>query len=139
MIQSTINDSKYYDLEEYYLESDPKGDSLVSTYTTNRNYLHKLLTNREIQAIIQGVIPQVNQTTAYGVATSRGALHTVLMVLHKEIITSATRSTVGDLKDPPVINWKDTSGPVPVDINTSGIPPRTTTQVMNGTGPSASC
>ena len=59
------------------------------------------------------------------------------MVLNKEIATGAMCSTAGVLKDPPVKNWKDASGPIPVDKNTAGIPPRTTTKVMNGTGPSA--
>ena len=76
-IQSTINDSKYNNSEEDDSESDPKRDSLVATHTsdrnemkitdtdtTNRNSTHKLLTNIEIPAIIQGVIPPVNQTTA---------------------------------------------------------------------------
>ena len=45
-IQSTINDSAYYDSEEYDAESDPNSDPKVSTYTTKRNYPHKLLTNR---------------------------------------------------------------------------------------------
>ena len=58
-------------------------------------------------------------------------------VLHKEIVMGAKRSAVGVLKDPPVINWKYTSGTTPVDRNTVGIPPRTTNQVRNGTGPSA--
>ena len=75
--------------------------------------------------------------TADGVATSRRDLHAVHVFLHKEIVTDATRSTAGVLKDPLVINWKDASGPIPVDINTVGIPPRTTTQVMTGTGPFA--
>ena len=52
-------------------------------------------------------------------------------------MTDATRSTAGVLKDTPVINWKDASGPTPVDKSTVIIPPRTTTQVLTGTGPSA--
>ena len=135
-IQSTINDSKYNNSEEDDAESDPKSDSLVATHTsdrnemkitdtdtTNRNSTHKLLTNREIPAIIQGVIPPVNQTTADGVATYIRALHAVLAVLHKEIVMGATRSTSGVLKDPPVINWKDVSGPIPVDKTLSEYPP----------------
>ena len=35
-----------------------------------------------------------------------------------------------------MINWKDASGLIPVDRNTVGIHPRTTTQVLTGTGPS---
>ena len=114
-IQSTINDSAYYDSEEYDAESDPNSDPKVSTYTNKRNYPHKLLTNREIPAIIQGVIPPVNQRTADGVATSRGYLHAVCTVLHKDIVTGAMRGTTSFLKEPPVINWKNTSGLIPVD------------------------
>ena len=94
------------------------------------------MTNREIPEIIQDVIPIVKETTAYGVATSGRALHAVHAVLLKEIVTGATRSAAGVLKDPPVVNGKDTGGTISVDRNTFGIPPRTTTQVMTGTGPS---
>ena len=138
IIQLTINDYEYYDSEEYDAESDPSRDSNVATYATNGNSQQKLLTNREIPAIIQGVIPLVNQTTADGVATSRRALNAVRMVINEEIVMGTTRSTAGVLKDHPVINWKDTSSPISVDKNTVGIPPRTTTQVLTGTGPSAS-
>ena len=64
-------------------------------------------------------------------------LHAVRVGLHKEIITGATRSTAGVLKDPPVINWKDASGQIPVDKKSVGITPRTTTQVLTGNGPCA--
>ena len=57
----------------------------------------------------------VNQTPTDGVTTSRRDLHAVHSVIHKEIVTGATSSTAGVLKDPPVINWKDASGPIPVD------------------------
>ena len=58
-------------------------------------------------------------------------------VLHKEIVTSATRRTAGVIKDSLVINWKDASGRIPVDKNTFGIPPITTTQFLTDTGPYA--
>ena len=86
--------------------------------------------------IIQGIIPTFTQTTADGVATSGRALHAVRTVLHEEIVTVTKRSTSGVLKDPPVVNWKDTGRTVPVDRNTVGIPLRTTTQVRTGAGPS---
>ena len=114
-IQSTINDYLYDDSEEDDAESDPNRDPRTATYTTNGNPHHTLLTNREIPAIIQVAIPPVNQTTADGVATSRGDLYAVRTVPHKEIVTGATRSTLGVLNDPPVINWKEASGPIPVD------------------------
>ena len=61
----------------------------------------------------------------------------VRAVLHKEIVTGATYSAVGVLKDPPVLNWKETGGNIPRDRNTVRIPPRATTQVWTGIGPSA--
>ena len=85
--------------------------------------------------MIQGVIPLVNQTTADGVATNGRALHAVRAVLLKEIVTGATRSAEGVLKDHPLVNWKDTGRTIPVNRKIVGIPPRTTTQVWTGTGP----
>ena len=102
-LQSTINDSAYDHSNKNVAESDPESDPLVDTHTsdgkkrkitdtdtTKGNSPHKLLTNREIPAIIQGVIPPVKQTTADGVATSGRVLHAVRAVLHKEIVTVAT-------------------------------------------------
>ena len=66
--------------------------------------------------------------------TSGMALHVVRAVLHKETFTGATRSTEGVLKDPPMVNWKETGLTIPVDRNIVGIPPITTTQVWTGTG-----
>ena len=60
----------------------------------------------------------------YGVATSGRYLHAVCAVIHKEILKGAARKAVGVLKDPPVVNWKDTGGMIPVDRNTVGIPPQ---------------
>ena len=116
---------------------DKKKEKITDTDTTKGNYPLKLLTNREIPPIIQGVIPPFNQTTSDGVATSGRALHAVRVVLHKEIVTGATRSAAGVLIDHLVVNWKDTGETIPVDINTVKIPPITTTQVLTGTGPSA--
>ena len=148
-LQSTINDSAYYNSEEDVDERYPKIDPLIDTQTSDKNERkitdtdttkgidpHKLSTNREIPEIIQGLIPPVNQTTSDGVTTSRRDLHAVRTVLHKEIVTGATRSTAGVLKNPPVINYKDTSGKITVDRNTIGIPPRTTIQVWTGDVPS---
>ena len=148
-IQSTINESLYYDSQKDDAKSDPKINSLVGTHisdrnkrkitdndTTNRNFPYKLLTDREIPAIIQGVTPPVNQTTADGVTTSRGSLHAERAVLQKEIFTGARRSNAGVLKDPLVKTWKDASGKIPVDKNTVLIRPVTNTQVLTGNGPS---
>ena len=137
-ILSTITNYSYKISEEDDAERDPNSNPKVATYITNINPPHKLLKNREIPSIIQGVIPPVNQTTADGVTTSRGDLHAIRTVLHNKIATGATHSTAGVLRLPQVKNWKDTSGPIPVDKNTVVIPPRSTTQVLTGTVPSAS-
>ena len=63
--------------------------------------------------IIPVVIPPVNQTTADGVALSGRYFHVVYAVLHKDIFTGAMRSVAGVLKDPLVVNWKDTGGTIP--------------------------
>ena len=60
-LDSTINDSAYYHLEEDDAENDPNSDPKVATHTndrkkrkvtdtdtTNRNYPHKLLINQII-------------------------------------------------------------------------------------------
>ena len=99
-LQSKINDYSYYHSEEDIAERDPKSDPLVATHTsdvnkrkitdtdtTQGNSPQKSLTNREIPAIIQGLIPSVNQTTADGVATSGSALYTVCVFFHKDIFT----------------------------------------------------
>ena len=116
--------------------SDRNERKITDTDTTKVNSPHKLLTNREIPAIIQGVIPLVNKTTAGGIATSRKDLHVLCAVFQKEIEMGATCSAAGLSKDCPVVNWKDTGGKIPVDRNTVRIPPRTTTQVCTSTGTS---
>ena len=113
--------------------TERKGKS-TDTDTNKRNYPHKLFTNREIPAIIQGVILPVKQTTIDGVATSGRALHAVHAVLPKDIFTGTMRSAAGVLKDPSVVNWRDTVGTITFDRNKVGIFPRTITQVWTGTG-----
>ena len=61
--------------------------------------------------------------TADGFATSGRSLNVVRAILHKEIVTGATRSAVGVLKDPLVVKWKETGGNIPVDRKTIGILP----------------
>ena len=68
--------------------------------------------------MIQGVVPSVKQTTAGVLATSGRAFHEVRVVLHKETFTGETHSAVGVLKDPTMVNRKDTDGTIPVDRNT---------------------
>ena len=145
------NDSKHRDINhsnKNVTRSDPKSDQLVATHTSDRKKINitytdttkvnspqKLLTNREIPAIIPVVVPPVNQMTTDGVVTSGRALYVVRAVLRKEIFKGATCSAAGVLKDPPMVNWKDSSRTVPLDRNTVGMPPITTTPVRNGTVP----
>ena len=39
-------------------------------------------------------------------------------------------------KDPPVVNWKVASKPIPIDMNTVGVSPSANTQVLTGNGTS---
>ena len=147
MPQSTIKNSEDDHTNKIFSKSDPKSDPLVATHTSDRNERkitdtdttkgnspHKLLMSREIPAIIQGVILLVNQMTMDRVATSGWTLYVVHAVLHKEIVTGATRSAAGVLKDTPVVNWKKNNGTIPRDRNTVGMTPRANTQVSTGTG-----
>ena len=84
--------------------SDKNKRKIADIDTTNGSYSHKILTNREIPAIIQGFIPLVNQKPADGVTASRRALHVARAVLRKEIVMGAMRSIAGVHKDPLVIN-----------------------------------
>ena len=68
--------------------------------------------------------------------TCGGDLHAVHTVLSYEIVTGVAPRTARVFKDPPVVNWKVTSSPIPIDMNTFGVSPRSTTQVMTGTGTS---
>ena len=75
MIQSTINDSTYYDSEENGAERDPNSNPKVANNTsggkkrkvtdadtTNRNSPRKLLINRLIPEIIPVSIPPIDHT-----------------------------------------------------------------------------
>ena len=145
-LQSTINNSADDHSKINFAESDPKINPLVATHnsdinerkitdtgTTKGNSPHKLLTNRKIPAIVQGVLVPVTQMTVGGVLTSGRALYAIRAVFHKEIITGAMHIAAGVFKYPPVVNWKDTDETIPVDRNIVRIPPRTTTQVWTGT------
>ena len=137
--QSTISNSAHSNSEELFdAVSDPKSypssNPNVATYNTNGNYPHKLLANSEIPEIIQGVIPPFHQATAGGVSTCGGDLHAVRTVLSEEIFMGAAPSAVRVFKDPPVLNWKVASRPIPIDMNTVVVTPRYTTQVLIGTG-----
>ena len=83
-LDSTINNSAYYDLDEDDSESNPKIDPLVATNTsdgkkrkvtdtdtTNINSPQKLLINRTLPMII----PPTDLLIADGIAADRGNKH----------------------------------------------------------------
>ena len=112
-IQSTIRDSAYYDSEEHNAVSDLKSDSLVATYTsdrnerkitdtdtTNGNCPHKLILNRFIPKITPGAFRPINQTITDDVVGTGETLKVRQTVLSKEIVTDAARSGVRILPTP---------------------------------------
>ena len=62
----------------------------------------------------------------------------VRTVLLEETVTGVVPSAARVFKDPLVVNWKFASRPIPIDMKTVGVSSRATTQVLNGTGNSAS-
>ena len=148
-IDSKINDSAHYHLEEDDAEIDTNSNPKVATHTSygkkikvtdtgtiNGNYPHKLLISRIILEIIPVIVPPFNQTNADEVVASGSTFHAVRAALHKEIVMGLARSAARILKDPPVVNWKDAGSTTPQYINTVGMPSRATTPVRIGTGPS---
>ena len=100
-IDSTINDSAYYDSDENDAEGYPKSDPLVATRTsdrkkrkvtdtatTSRNYLQKLLTNWTPPIII---LP-IDLRLLDGVAAVRGTMHVRHTPTSKVIVTDAAPS-----------------------------------------------
>ena len=63
------------------------------------------------------------ETTADGVAESRGTFHMEITIISKEIVRDAARSTVIDLKYPPVVHWKDADRKIIQEGNIVGSPP----------------
>ena len=149
MLQSTINDSVYYNSEEDEVERYPKSDQLLATHnsdgkkikvtytiTTNGNYLQKLLIIRLIPETIPVIILPIDPRIVDGVAASSGTLHSRQTIRSKEIVTDTARSGVRVFRDPTVVNWIDTDRTIPRDGNISRNPPRLTTPVWIGDGPS---
>ena len=91
-IQSTINDSAYYDSEEDDAESNPNSDPKVDTHTSDGYSPHKLLINRIISEIIPVAIPPIDQTIAEYAALSGDTLRARCTILSKEIVTDTARS-----------------------------------------------
>ena len=72
-----------------------------------------------------------------GVYIYGGALHEVLKVLLKDIVTGAVPSAAHVFKDSPVLNWKVASKPIPIDNKTVEVYSRATTQLLTCTVTSA--
>ena len=72
-----------------------------------------------------------------GCVSGGGSLHAVCTVLLKEIFTGAAPRAARVLKDPTMVNWKVTRRLIPIDMKIVGVSPRSTTQVLTGTGTSA--
>ena len=105
MIQSTISDSAYSDLEEHNSVSNLKSDYLISTHTsdiserkitdtdtTNGKTPHKLILTRLIPKIIPGAIWPIEQMITGDVTGIREALDARHMCHSKEIVTDVARS-----------------------------------------------
>ena len=135
MVHAVSNSEELFDYGSNP-KRDPSSDPKRATYTTNRNSPHRLLANSKIPAIIQGVIPPVHQATADGVSTCGGALHVVRTVITEDIVTVTVPSAAGFSKEPTVVNRKVASRPITIDMNTVGVTPRATTQVLIATGTS---
>ena len=103
-LQSTINDSTYYNSEEDDAEFDPKIDQLVYTPTsdrkkikvaytdtTNVNSPQKLLINQLIPEITPVTIPPIDPCIVDGVVASSGNFHKRQTISSKDIVTDMAR------------------------------------------------
>ena len=99
-LDSTINDSAYYNSDKDDAERDQKSDPLVATHTsdgkkrkvtdndtTNVNYPPKLLINRTLSIIT----PSINPRIADGITAGRGTTHVLQEIASKVIVTDAAR------------------------------------------------
>ena len=130
-IQSTINDSSYYNSEEDDSESDTNSDSKVATQTSdggeikvtdtdtnNRNSSRKLLINRLIQEITPVSIWSIDQTIVEDAAGSGDTLHTRRTILFKEIFMDTVHSPAHVFQTPANVNRHGTYRTTPRDGNT---------------------
>ena len=142
-LDSTINDSAYYNLDEDDAESDPKSNPLVATHTregkkrqvtdtdtTNGNYPQKLLFNRTLPMITPPIEPRI----ADGVADVRGTTHARQTIALKVIVTNTARSSARVFRDIADVNKKDMDGTIPQNIINSRRYPRLNSPVLIGGG-----
>ena len=135
-LQSTINDSAYYNSEEDVAKSDTKRYPLLDTCTSDGNNKKALILtlSKEIihknywqtekcQRSSKASSCRLTKLPRMGLCQVEGIC--MRAFLHKEIVTGATRSAAGVMKYHPVVNWNYTGGTITVDRDTVGILPRT--------------
>ena len=151
-IQSTINDSAYYDSEKDDKESDPNSNPKVGTHTTNVKSPHKLFINWLTPEITPVAIPPIEQTIAEDYSGSGDTFQSCRTILLKDIVTYAARSGMHVLRNPKDASRHGTDGitqwngktaigstrltsPVQICGSTTGSPSRTGIQdIINPRG-----
>ena len=142
-IDSTINDSAYYNSDKNDAEGNPKSDPLVATHTsdvknrkvtdtdtTNGNSPQKILIDRTLLIIIPPIDPRI----ADGVAADIGTAHARQTPTLKVIVTDAARSSARIFRNPGDVSLTVRYGNTPRDGNTYISPPRFNYPVLVGTG-----
>ena len=138
-LDSTINDSAYYNSDEYHAEGNPKSNPLAATRTsdrkkiivtdtdtTNINSLKTFLINRTLPMII----PPIDPLIADGIAASKGTTYARQTTYLKVIVTYTARSGVRVFRNPADVNRTDTYRTIPQDGNTSISYPRLNLPVL---------
>ena len=129
-LDSTINDSAYYNSDEYDAEGDPKIDPLLATHisdgkkrkvtdtdTTNGNPPQKLLINQTLLMIILPIDPRVED----GVPAGRGNTYARQTPASKVIVTDTARRGAHVFWTPGDVSWTDRDGTTPWYRNTTMI------------------
>ena len=129
-IQSTINISSYYNLEEDNEESDPNSYPKVGTHnsdgskikltdtdTTNINYPRKSLINRLIPDIIPVAIPPIDQTIAKDDIGSGNTLHVRHTIISKDIVTDTAHNEAHVFRTLVDVSQNGTDGTTPQEDN----------------------
>ena len=142
-LDSTVDNSAYYNSDKNDAEDEPKRNPLVDTHTsdgkkrkvtdtdtTNRNSPQKLLINRTIPTIIPPIDPWITD----GVAAVRGTTHAHQTPTLKVIVPDAARSGALFLQTPGDVSRMGRDGTTPRDGNTSIRSSRLNSPVLIGGG-----
>ena len=142
-LDSTINDSAYYNSDKDDAEGDPKSDPLVATHTsdgkkikvtdtdtTNRNYPQKLLINWTLPMTIPPIDPRITDGFAAVIGTTHAHQTSALEV----IVTDAACSGARIFRNLAGVSWTDRYGRTPQDGNTFIRSPRLNSPVLIGGG-----